>query len=378
MKIQPYEIIFFDDQFIKPPKRGKTYSKDEFGLYYGMIACFREAKSRNYEDLKKLAKDLEKSLNQKARLTGDIQFKIYDQYFGYQGRAYAYTSFGVRELKTKDTWTYENLVNLFRENVKQLTQEINKLVLIEQDDLVFTTRNVELFLKRFQELNIEGRLYTNLGWEYYFKDRFFKNRLAVSFYILEKYPGLLYKKIGDVISAKDLLRDLMRGRISVAEFEDIIQKNLEYSINKEITDWKEDRIALKKYVGLLYEKFEVRGWKMTYGNISKALEHRYDSYRKMIFLKGVRTGISFEGESINQLLALYRLNLSVNEEMIKEKVISNNASGGSWYGFLRPKELIPEKTLSELHNYKPNPAKNISEAQAQRIRILKLKYKYQR
>ena len=374
--IQPYEIIFYDDKFIKPPKRGKTYSKDEFNQYYGMIAGYRENTSRNYLDLKKLAKDLEKSLNEKVKETGRINFQLYDQFFGYQGRASSYAKFGSRDLKTKDTWTYESMVNLFRNNVKELTEEINKIVQVDQDKVVFSTPNLEEFLARFQKLKIESILYTNWNWEFYIEERFFGKRLPGSFYILEEYPGLYFHKKREVMSSKDLIRELMRGRISTVEFDDIIKRHLEYSIQKELSDFRSDRNALKKYVAILYEKFEVRGWKMTYGNISRALDHRYDGYRKMIFLKGVRTGISFEGERIDRLLDLYRFNLSINEEMIIESVTKSMGSS-SWYGFLKPK-LIAEKTLSELHNYKPKEQTSISGAQAQRIRILRLKYKYQK
>ncbi len=374
--IEEHEIIFFDEKFIKPPKRGKTYSNSEFESYLGMIGAVRDIDSNNYRALKKIANEVDEKVNEKLK---DYQLKsmVYELFFSFRGQVYRYASANSRSLSKKESWTYENLIKVYRKTVQDLTNELNAHVRIVNDKEVFSTKSIERFVELFHSYGMEYRfLLNNEKWYYYFEDRFFKSDLLVQYMVLDNYGIDFRFKKGDSISTKELVQALLRKKITYSQFKDIQEKTLQYNIERELERFRGDRKALKNYVAQLYEKFVEKNWKMTLPNIGKALETKIEYGKlQMIFLKGVSGGISLEGGTIDPILKKYRLNLSLSETQIRENIIRKKSSSTN-YEFMKPENLIPEKTLSELHLINERRDSNTSTAQAQRIRILKLKYTY--
>lgn len=374
--IQPYEILYFDETFIKPPKRGKIYSTAEFEMYLGMIGGIRENTSRNFQDLVTLATELDKNLNEKL---SDFRMKsiVKELFFSYRGYVNRYTHFNSRNLSQRETWTYENLIQVNRLTLRDLTKELNAHVDIANDPILFTTLDPQTFIDRFDELKVEFRILQNPDkWQMYFEDRFLGSPLMVQYQILTRYNAEFRPKPGESISSSDLVKALLRKQIRFQDFEDIQSRNLEYITQKELLRFQGDREALSRYVGQLYEKFEVKKWKLTYTNIGKAMDTKIEyGDLKYVFLKGISSGLSLKGETIEPILARYRLNLSLDEQQIRQYIQRMKSSSTS-YEFIKPIRWIEEKTLAQLHFYQKNQS-NSSKAQAQRIRILKLKYAYE-
>ena len=374
--IQPYELLYFDESFIKPPKRGKTYSIAEFEGYLGAIGGVRENNSANFLALKKLASDLDDVLKEKLapyRLSPLVK----ELFFSYRGYVYRYASFNSRDLAQRETWTYEHLIRVNRQTLQDLTKELNSHVAIVNDPVLFTTTDLETFVDRFVALKVEFRILQNPEkWLMYLEDRFLGSRMLTQYEILAHYGPDFRKKPGDSVSSNELLTALIRKQISFSDFKDIQARNLAYITDRELKRFRGDRLALKKYIEQLYDKFEVKKWKLTYTNISKALQRplEYGSI-KMVFLPGVASGMSLEGETIEPILSRYRLNLSLDETQIRQYIIRQNSSSTS-YEFIKPQKWITEKSLAELHFYQNEDLNPSSLAQAQRIRILRLKYAY--
>lgn len=374
--IEEHEVIFFDEKFIKPPKRGKTYSNSEFESYLGMIGGVRETDSNNYRALKKLANQVDDVLNEKLK---DYRLKsmVYELFFSFRGQVYRFASSNSKNLSKKENWTYENLIKTYRSTVQDLTREINLHVQIANDPDLFKTKDLEIFVDRFYTLGVEYRiLLNNEKWYYYFEDRFFKSGLNVQYKILNNYGINFRFRKDDSISKSELIQSLLRKKITVSQFKEIQEKNLEYIIERELTRFRNDRTAMEGYIQKLHEKFQEKGWKMTLTNISKALETKIEYGRlNMVFLKGFSSGISLKEENIDPILERYRLILSLDEKKVREYII-NLKGNTSNYEFIKPDRLIPEKTLNELYLIDRKNSSKVSIAQAQRIRILKLKYSY--
>ena len=381
--IEPYDLIYYEEQFIKPPKRGKLYSKDEFASYTSKIACIGGQLHGNFVALEKLAKQIDKEINQKVGERRWVESNVKELFFSYRGRVYSIVNFHARKLENKSTWTYDNVITLHRKTVEDVVKELNKAVAIANDPVFFDTKEPAEFIDRFHELDAEFQIIVNPErWVFYFEEKYFRTNLLAS-YRIGSYYGRDFEvkvgKTGEVVSSRKILQALLRKTITLREFETIVADNYAYYLAQEIKKYQTDKATLKKYIEILHTKFVVNGWKMTYGNISKALDVKiqYGDLR-MVYLPGVTGGFSLKDETIQPILDRYRLILSLDEQQIKDQLFKNNTSSSD-YGFMKPKKMIEAKTLPELYQFTPGSNESSQpEAQAQRIRILKLKYKYQR
>ena len=120
--IEPYDLIYYEEQFIKPPKRGKLYSKDEFASYTSKIACIGGQLYGNFVALEKLAKQIDKEINQKVGERRWVESNVKELFFSYRGRVYSIVNFHARKLENKSTWTYDNVITLHRKTVEDVVK----------------------------------------------------------------------------------------------------------------------------------------------------------------------------------------------------------------------------------------------------------------